>query len=150
MCTNWNNSFLTLLLTEKKNCGALLSRQPLYLHLPKMFQSNWTTLRHILQRLQQLKIHVINNVSPLTLPTRVIRLTKMLFLTPPPQQQQQQQQQEKTTKTGQHHSQLIFKFTDIHKMCYSLNICPYNFLHMPKKPTNYSLVTNGKVLLRPL
>jgi len=94
-----------------------------------------------------------------------MQLTKMLFLTPPvppppppppqkqkqkQQQQQQQQQQEKTTKTGQHHSQLLFKFTDIHKMCYSLNICPDNFLHMPMKPTNHSVVTNGKVLLRPL
>jgi len=84
----------------------------------------------------------------------MMQLTKMLFLTPPPpppppKQNNNNNNNNKTTKTGQHHSQLLFKFTDIHKMCYLL-ICPDNFLHMPKKPTNHSLVTKGKGLLRPL
>jgi hypothetical protein len=55
-----------------------------------------------------------------------------------------------TTTMGTFYSQLPFKFTNVNKMSYSLNICPDNFLHMPKKPTNHSLATNGKVLLRPL
>jgi len=60
----WNNSFLALLLTEKKIVGHYFFGQPLYLHLLKVFQSKWTTLRHILQKQHLLKIHVANDVSP--------------------------------------------------------------------------------------